>query len=525
MSGGIGTSPHLGADKHPVRLEGIDEWSVAGSRMRLNVGMSNPQQKILSKEYFKQWYEDVFWWRPLHQTAIRRYRENPWGLFKTSLVAIFLLAIFSIGLWFGLSRILGDGLPWELDSTGTTRYSVTRMVLLVGAGLVGIVGVIVAYRRQQGHEEGQFLERLGDSARQLGDTNPTIQAAGIYALAGMADTERQSRRQQCLDVLCAYLRLPYSPFTTDGTGEIATTIVRKYKTGGSTGLVEEERTLTLRPHEFQTRKTIFHVINQHLQDGAEVSWSKLNFNFSGAIFEDVDFQSSKFFGEVIFENATFIGEDADFHAAEFYNVVSFRNTKFHTKSANFRGATFSGLATFRDATFKGRTNFRGVNFNGAAHFRNAIFNEKATFKGAKFTASHVSSTTQWNIQAVDFTGATFNGDEVNFQETLFDGREVIFDTQFNQCRVDFKKAVFNSGLVKFFRRTLYGSSFNFQHASFSGGTVTFQHADFNGATVNFQNPKVWRTPPIVPWRNNTSTPAGVSPDKWPPLLQSNGTSE
>jgi len=53
-------------------------------------------------------------------------------------------------------------------------------------------------------------ERCATAAEHLGSDKPTVRLAGVYAMAGLAD-DWQENRQTCVDVLCAYLRIPYEP--------------------------------------------------------------------------------------------------------------------------------------------------------------------------------------------------------------------------------------------------------------------------------------------------------------------------
>ena len=54
-------------------------------------------------------------------------------------------------------------------------------------------------------------ERFDTVAEQLGsDKSPAVRLAAVYAMAGLAD-DWQDHRQTCVDVLCAYLRMPYEP--------------------------------------------------------------------------------------------------------------------------------------------------------------------------------------------------------------------------------------------------------------------------------------------------------------------------
>jgi hypothetical protein len=52
-----------------------------------------------------------------------------------------------------------------------------------------------------------FNERFTTAAGQLGSETPAVRLAGVYAMAGLAD-DWTDQRQTCIDVLCAYLRLP-----------------------------------------------------------------------------------------------------------------------------------------------------------------------------------------------------------------------------------------------------------------------------------------------------------------------------
>ena len=53
-------------------------------------------------------------------------------------------------------------------------------------------------------------ERFATAAEQLGSDQPAIRLAGVYAMAGLAG-DWEENRQTCVDVLCAYLRIPYEP--------------------------------------------------------------------------------------------------------------------------------------------------------------------------------------------------------------------------------------------------------------------------------------------------------------------------
>jgi hypothetical protein len=112
---------------------------------------------------------------------------------------------------------------------------VAQLVFATVAGAGALVALVVAYRRQRVAEEAAVAEKERDArdkehweataahdrtrvfnerftaiAAQIGADQPAIKLAGVHAMAGLADDWAESR-QTCVDVLCAYLRLPYNP--------------------------------------------------------------------------------------------------------------------------------------------------------------------------------------------------------------------------------------------------------------------------------------------------------------------------
>jgi uncharacterized membrane-anchored protein YhcB (DUF1043 family) len=162
-------------------------------------------------------------------------------------------------------------------------------------------------------------ERFATAADQLGDDRPTVRLAGAYAMAGLAD-DWEENRQTCVDVLCAYLRMPYAP----DPGENA----------------PEPQRLAFQAIR-QVRHTVIRVITAHLRKGAAVSWQGLVFDFNGVIFDGGDFREAEFSrGSVaVFDNAEFSGGTVRFNRATFSGGLVF-----------FGGARFAGAARPTSAT-------------------------------------------------------------------------------------------------------------------------------------------------------------------------------
>jgi Pentapeptide repeats (9 copies) len=218
-------------------------------------------------------------------------------------------------------------------------------------------------------------ERFATAAEQLGSDKPAVRLAGVYAMAGLAD-DWEENRQTCVDVLCAYLRMPYEP----DPGEDA----------------PEPQQLAFQAIR-EVRHTVIRVITAHLQKDAEVSWQGLNFDFNGVMFDGGDFRGAEFSGGMaVFDNAKFSGGTVRFNRAKFSGgEVYFGNAKFSGGRIRFEGAKFSG----------GTVSFRHIELSGGAFdFGRAEFSGgRVSFDGAGFSGG-----------TVDFTHAEFSGGEVDF---------------------------------------------------------------------------------------------------------------
>ena len=179
-------------------------------------------------------------------------------------------------------------------------------------------------------------ERFVTAASQLGsDKPPAVRLAGVYAMAGLAD-DWEEKRQTCVDVLCAYLRVPYEP----DPGEDAPTTER----------------LAFRADR-EVRHTVIRVITAHLRDGAVVSWQGLNFDFTGVVFDGGNFDGAEFSsGEVRFDGAKFSGGEVSFFRAKFSGAtLYFNRCDFSGGSADFFEAEFSsGTVNLGEAEILGR---------------------------------------------------------------------------------------------------------------------------------------------------------------------------
>ncbi|WP_443053311.1 pentapeptide repeat-containing protein [Streptomyces sp. IBSBF 3010] len=348
------------------------------------------------------------------------------------------------GVFYGLVVLLDFQ---EIDTTAKldakTLFDLVKLSFGVVAGAGALVALVVAYRRQRVDEAGAHreatrlhTERFSQAVEQLGSDSPAVQLGGVHALAGLADDAPDNNlRQTCIDVLCAYLQLPFTP-----------------DPGNDPARQEERhRYLALR----KVRHTILHLIGDHYRrpEGTHRSWQGCDLDLTGVTID----------GPIDFGGAVFSG-----------GRVSFLGATFSDSGVSFSGATFSGSGVlFVDATFS----------DGVVSFVDAMFSGGVvSFGGATFSGGGVL-----------FSGATFSGGTVSFDAavspgstTVFSGGTASFDgAMFSGGVVSFSGAMFSGGGVLFSGATFSGGTVSFDGATFSGGTVIFGSAVFSGGTVSF----------------------------------------
>ena len=197
-----------------------------------------------------------------------------------------------------------------------------------------------------------FNDRFATAADRLGAGAAATRLAGVHALAGLADDWRDGQ-QTCIDVLCAYLRLPYDADP------------------GSKKYGEDER---------EIRRTLIRVIRDHLRPGfSTVSWSRCKFSFEGAVFDCGDLSGIHLDapGLMTFHGCRFVAEKFFLdHAVINGARMWFTRAVFAHGGFTFAGTQFSGSVSFDEAKFDGAdVTFAGsreegpglVTFNGVTH--------------------------------------------------------------------------------------------------------------------------------------------------------------
>ena len=409
----------------------------------------------------------------------RRERETAAGLWRIGLA----LTVAGVGAVVGLAALTVAAFavlgfphlaPLAALSVGDL-LEVLKLVLGTVAGVGALAALVMNYRKQRVAEAGEvreqtrvFNERFATAAGQMGHDEPAVRLAGVYAMAGLAD-DWEHGRQTCIDVLCAYLRMPY-------------------EAAPSPDAPDADRLAYGRNQ--QVRHTIINVITAHLINDARVSWQSNDFDFRGTRFDGGDFTGAKFAGDrTEFDRAEFAYGEVYLCDVEFASYVSFSSAKFVGGSVYFDQVDFAGEAYFQGAEFAAG---------------------EVTFIGTKFTRG-----------TVDFTHAKFSGSAVTFTSAEFIGSAVAFtSSQFSDGIVAFHSAKFIDGSVAFYNTQFIGGQVTFNQAEFAGDVVKFWMANFAGGIVDLSTPRSWAVQPKFslaipnpdrkrPERNLSAPPSGL----------------
>ena len=268
--------------------------------------------------------------------------------------------------------------PDEFTVGHLNAISIRAFAIVAGLGATALL--VINYRRQLTTEaesrRGElklFDERFTNAYTELGNENQAVRLGAVHALANLADDaprDREDLVQTVIDVLCAYIRMPYTPAPgepREGEPPAAWARYRELKQ-------EFESTR-------EVRHTILRIIGSRLRE--ETRWRGKDYNFSQVVFDGGNFSGARFTGgRVNFRGATFADGHVNLTDTRFTGAhVSLIDTRFTGGVVYFSGARFHG----------GQVEFRRTGFDGAkVHFFGADFADGAvSFTKANFTSGLV----------------------------------------------------------------------------------------------------------------------------------------
>lgn len=371
--------------------------------------------------------------------------EDPWSKAPVNLAKAVTLAvaIALVIVTFGITLALwGLDLFGRINQATSTVLDVVKLAFALVAGVGGIVGLVLAYRRHQISEESNvrerakelredtrlFNERFEKAAGQLGSAEYAVKMAGIYAMSGLADDWEQGR-QTCINVLCANLRGGYLPEPRDDAG------------------VEH---LAFRQNR-EFRRALLREIADHLRAGSGISWQGYDFDFRDATFDGIEFDRVVINDSTLdFSGATFNSGTLDFRFIRMISgFLKFHEAKFNSSWLNFSSSKLFGEC--RDTPSGDR-----------------VLDGMMTFVGSTFTSCRLS-----------FSDIEIDGSDVWFSHAGFESNH----------QFEFAGSTFKAGEIDFFGSRFKDGSPSFNSVNFAGATLSFENAEWDEAPSFDFNPE------------------------------------
>lgn len=277
--------------------------------------------------------------------------------------------------------------------------------------------------------ERRVTELYAKSADQLGSDKAPVRLAGMYALERLAQNN-PDQQQTIVNVLCAYLRMPYTqptPSLLESTRNVVYINEAESPNDAIPSSAIAERLAQQqeqRNQERQVRLAAQRILLAHLRPGdnpagaAATFWADIDLDLSGAVLIDFEltdceihagqFIGTQFSGKAWFYRARF-SENVNFNKAVFDGGARFIHTQFggDVRFAGdalwLAGAQFHGEVDFVAAQFNGTADFNGTRFDDDASFGGALFRKGAWFTWAQFKRK------AWFSDARFASGADFGG--------------------------------------------------------------------------------------------------------------------
>jgi hypothetical protein len=302
-----------------------------------------------------------------------------------------------------------------------------KVALAVSGGVGGAVALVVAYRRQRVTEAAHALAKTTATAteydaaerritdlyikaiEQLGSVKAPVRLGGLYGLERLAQGN-PAHRQTVIDVICAYLRMPYTPPESDNAQSVRIMVCDGQATtprGSDASELSAPASTVVAVadpwEEREVRLTAQRMLTQHLSmlddtlmpdqlaalppSSERRFWPGLRLNLDRAYLEDFILP----LGNIIdgtFAGATFAGRTTSFAGSRITGQVAFDRATF-TGSSLFIETRFGMLASFAGVRFIFEAEFNGAKF-GAVNFADTRFAGRASFDDATFAVPGVA---------------------------------------------------------------------------------------------------------------------------------------
>lgn len=419
--------------------------------------------------------------RPLGDNVTQRRPVEPARPLSVRAIVLGTVAavVVAIVAFVGLIYLYGDGTDRDQAQLDVVR---TAGTLVLGTG--GAVALLLTARRQRYTEltlehqrevaaasahdaaERHITELYSRAVDQLGNEQAPVRLGGLHALERLAQ-DNPTKRQTIVDVICAYLRMPYARADDEPPDDEAP--------------AEAHSRYERRRQELQVRLTAQRILGVHLNpDIPDSFWPNIDLDLTEARLHGFDLTHCSI-------------RKAQFRGARFFGLCNFAYAQF-SGFAHFEETRFSGFAQFTEAHFCGPAEFPRARFVNSAGFTRVRFAEMAAFAEAEFVGDTFFTQSKF-ADEVRFDGAIFSG------EARFEGAYFCEFAGFAEVRFD--------GAARF-SEARFSHDAAFEEAEFSG------EATFDGAQARLRTDSAHSWP--ATWTTTRKTSNAVTDAEWLDLI-------
>jgi hypothetical protein len=271
-------------------------------------------------------------------------------------------------------------LGWSGSPDAPVRIDAVKTAFGIGAGAGGVFALWLATRRQRTMElqlaettrvagvterdleERRVTELYTKAVEQLGSDKAPVRLGGFYALERLGQ-DNPKQRQTIVNVLCAYLRMPFKAPIVGLKGSAARDLADDPEEG-----------------ELLVRLAVQELLKTHLGHDAAGYWpgmsidlqraTLVDFRLSGCTLVAADFSRARFVGQLHIRGTHFTRQ-VGFYGTEFRDIV------------NFDRSVFDEGAFFSRAHFAANVRFTRIRSGGRFEFSRTVFEEGADFEGGE----------------------------------------------------------------------------------------------------------------------------------------------
>ena len=383
-------------------------------------------------------------------------------------LALAVAATSGIAAWLAL---INPGTRLNLGSSKEV-LDIAKLALAVSGGMGAAGALVVAYRKQlateaehQRNERAEqrdlyrrFTERFHEAVLLIGNSDSAaVRLSGIYSLTDLANDWPEGR-QRCIDVLCAYIRLPFNP----------------------------ESCL---PGESEVRQTVFTVMHDHLTTGAEFSWDGYNFDLRGATIEGADFSRLTLEKSVInLSRIRLVGGDLNFEGTLMQGgFIDLSHGNFSAGRLRLDGLFIRyGSISFAGAIFAGTPL---IWEEGAIHRGSVVF-DQCSFEGSRVRLHRVSVFAA--LENPENAPLRFAGITIKSGEVSLGGINYLHNPEYKEFAIETKGQLLRGAprgpvWVNFAELNLQGGALSFRNARVQGGILSLPSAHLAGGELSFEN--------------------------------------